>query len=312
MGSLSFRPGRPSLFLRDEFSGLLEAMVKKDYYAGMQEAFCHLYDGRFQKRVLKKEVIEVRDPCLIFFAGGIKSRVLELLTADQISSGFIPRFCIISAESDPSGLRPLGPPTSTSVAGREAVVQELRKIAIHYIGEVEITTDGKTITLPKKWDAELTDDAWHRYNRYASEMQDLGLKLRNPDLATPLFSRLCSSGLKIATLLAASRKLERKVIVEDEDIIRAFYYIEQWRPHSLEVLKGIGLSANEKTLGNIYRMIQKEQGIKRSKIMQWYHLTAQQADAAFMTLEQRGLIMRTKDGRTERLVAVEGYKGEEA
>src|SRR5579862_7181105 len=36
--ALSLRPGQPSIFLRDEFSGLIEMMTKRDYYAGMGEA----------------------------------------------------------------------------------------------------------------------------------------------------------------------------------------------------------------------------------------------------------------------------------
>jgi hypothetical protein len=83
--SLSMRPGRPSVFLRDEFSGLLESMSRKDYYAGMAETLTKLYDGKFQKRVLRKETIEVRDPVLIVFAGGIRERVLGLLTHEHVA-----------------------------------------------------------------------------------------------------------------------------------------------------------------------------------------------------------------------------------
>jgi len=42
--SLSTRPGRPSIFLRDEFSGLLDQMTKKDYLSGMAELLTKLYD----------------------------------------------------------------------------------------------------------------------------------------------------------------------------------------------------------------------------------------------------------------------------
>src|SRR6201999_3023795 len=53
MQGLSTRPKRPSIFLRDEFSGLLEMMTKWDYYAGMAEVLTKLYDGKMQKRILK-------------------------------------------------------------------------------------------------------------------------------------------------------------------------------------------------------------------------------------------------------------------
>ena len=54
--NLSMRPKKPSVFLRDEFSGLIDAMTKKDYMAGMPEMLTKLYDGKFQRRLLRKEV----------------------------------------------------------------------------------------------------------------------------------------------------------------------------------------------------------------------------------------------------------------
>ena len=92
MTSLQTRPRRPSVFLRDEFTGLLEMIVKRDYYAGMPELFTKLYDGKMMKRVLRKEIIEIKEPCLIVFAGGIKSRITQLLKVEHVSSGFMPRF----------------------------------------------------------------------------------------------------------------------------------------------------------------------------------------------------------------------------
>jgi len=130
--SLSTRPSRSSLFLRDEFSGLLEAMVKKDYYAGMAETLTKLYDGKFQKRVLRREVIEVRDPILNLFAGGIRTKIYELLRYEHVSSGFIPRFMFVAADSDITRLRPLGPPTERNVEARAAIITRLKDLVDHY------------------------------------------------------------------------------------------------------------------------------------------------------------------------------------
>jgi len=308
MTGLSYRPGRSSLFLRDEFSGLLEAMAKKDYYAGMAEVFTKMYDGKYQKRMLRKEIIEVRDPRLIFFAGGIKTRVLELLTAEQVASGFMPRFCVVSADSDIASLRPLGPPTSVSTAGREKLVHEFKDIRTHYTAQSTVTIDNRTVTTTKKFVGALTPDAWSRYNKYEADMLDAGLKQEHPDLATPLFDRLSKSGLKIATLLAASERRDEHVVIEEEDVVRAFFYIEQWRPHTVELLVGVGQTTSERRLNQILKHIRNagDDGITRSQIMQRYRLNAANADQIFLTLEQRGLILRSKDGRTERIHAVGG------
>src|SRR6185437_2046072 len=108
--ALADRPGQVSIFFRDEFTGLMESMAKKDYMAGMAEFFTGLYDSRSQVRRLRKEEIRIKDPRLIIFAGGIKNRMQSLVTFEHVSSGFLPRFIFVTAESDPTKVKPLGKP----------------------------------------------------------------------------------------------------------------------------------------------------------------------------------------------------------
>src|SRR6185503_2709640 len=132
MQGLSTRPKRPSIFLRDEFSGLLEMITKKDYYAGMAEVLTKLYDGKMQKRILRKEEITVRHPILLILAGGIRNRVQGLLTHEHVSSGFIPRFIFVTAESDTSRLQPLGPPTVKDLGNRDLLLARMEALVNHY------------------------------------------------------------------------------------------------------------------------------------------------------------------------------------
>lgn len=300
---LSTRPGVPSVFLRDEFSGLLESMTKKDYMAGMPELLTKLYDSKFQKRVLRKEVIEVKDPILIIFAGGIKDRIAQLLTFEQVSSGFIPRFVFITAESDVTKLKPLGPPTGAMKDTSTAIEEELRSIYNHYRTFVKLELEGtkNVIETPKKWDAELTPEAWIRYNKLESQMLDTGLKSERPDLMTPMYDRLSKSMLKAAVLLSASRQRGEKIVVEETDILRAIMYGEQWRTHAREIVQGIGKGTMERQLDSVMRQIERSPGITRSSIMQYHHLSARTANELFETLSQRGRITRAKVGKTEQL-----------
>lgn len=302
MTSLSMRPGRASIFLRDEFSGLLDAMIRKDYYAGMAETFTKLYDGKFQKRILRKDIIEVRDPILIFFAGGIKSKVLSLVTHEQVSSGFIPRFVFIMAESDINRLKPLGPPTGESLAGRERILEYMQRIHGHYTGTNMVKVGGRVSTAPKRIEAHMVPEAWARYNQIEEAMLAVGLKADKADLATPMMDRLSKSGLKMAMLLAASRKLVDHVTIEMEDLLRAFYYIEQWRENSISVLSHLGMTQTERDIELIFQAIRRQPNVLRSKLMRDYHLTKRDADQILDTLDQRGLINRVRSGRTERLV----------
>lgn len=304
MTSLSLRPGRPSIFLRDEFSGLLESMTKKDYYAGMAEVFTKLYDGKMQKRVLRKETLEVRDPRLILFAGGIKNKVTGLLTFEQVSSGFMPRFIFITAESDITKLKPLGPRTETLDNTKHLILNEMQELQNWYqvTTTMEVPKLGTKLEVPLIADAELTDEAWIRYNQLEFEMLQVGIASEfRADVLTPTYDRLAKSILKAALLLAASRSREQQVVVTLDDILRAIHYGEQWKIHADDVMSNIGKTTYERQIMNVHRLVWKKPGISRSQIMQHYHLNAKTCTEVFETMEQRGLITRNKAGRGEQL-----------
>lgn len=301
--SLSTRPGKPSVFLRDEFSGLLEMITKKDYYAGMPELLTKMYDGKMQKRILRKESIEVRDPCLLIFAGGIKDKITSLLSFEHVSSGFMPRFVFITAESDITRVKPLGPPTDFTDGNRQAILEELQGLYDFYNQTQLMTVKNTKIQFMEKIkvDAKLTPEAWARYNELESQMLDAGIKSDRPDIMTPVFDRLAKSMLKAAVLLAASRQRNRTIIVEKSDILRAAVYGESWRTYVKEVMNNVGKGQVERQLDTIFKAIAKRPGVSRSYIMQSYHLSARDASAVFETLEQRNLITRQKAGKAEKL-----------
>jgi hypothetical protein len=299
MQSLEIRPGKPSMFLKDEFSGLIEAMSKKDYMAGMAEALTKLYDGKTMKRVLKRETVTVREPCLLIFGGGIKTRVQSLLTLEHVASGFVPRFIFITAESDVSKLQPLGPPTTQNLDERETLIEELHDLRDRYVQSTEITVKGRLVGVSnERWMARLTEEAWRRYNQLEATLLYAGVNSDQPDIMTPVYDRLAKSMLKAAVLIAACKPQKDEVRVEVEDLLLAIKYGEAWRNYAMEIVNGIGRSANEILLQRIYKSIQKHPGIARSKLMQWYHLEARSADIMFSTMEQRGLILATRMGRT--------------
>lgn len=296
---LEVRPKRPSIFLRDEFSGLLEMMVKRDYYAGMAEVLTKLYDGKMQKRVLRKETVTVRDPVLLILAGGIKTRVTGLLTHEHISSGFIPRFIFVTAESDTQRLQPLGPPTIKDTGDRHVLIEAMESLVEHY-GQAKSSSIKIRGLEPSKadvgWKASLTPEAWDRYNQLETDLVKSGLESEQPDLMTPLYDRLAKSGLKSAVLMAADRQRGEGVLVEQQDILHAIKFVERWREYAIEIVNGIGKSVWERDLTRIVAAIAKRPGISRSQIMQSYHLNSRQADLIFDTLDQRGQITSNRVG----------------
>ena len=303
---LQGRTSMPSVFLRDEFSGLLEQMTKKDYMAGMPELLTKLYDGKFQKRMLRKEVVEVKDPCLLVFAGGIKNKVTSLLSFEHVSSGFMPRFVFITAESDITRVKPLGPPTTWTDDNRAAIQNELLDLYQYYNRIDHSVVAGTNISIQEKhkFNAELTPEAWSRYNRIEEQMLQSGIEHSRPEIMTPVFDRLSKSILKAAVLLAASRKRSDPVVVEERDVVRAAVYGENWRSYVIEVMDNVGKGHSERLYDNILRAAKKRSSLTRSTIMQNFHLDARQTTQVLETMEQRGLIIRVKNGNSETISAV--------
>lgn len=300
---LAARPNKPSIFLRDEFSGLLEAIAKKDYMAGMAEMLTKLYDGKYQKRILRKEVIEVRDPILIMLAGGIKGRIYELLNFDAVASGFLPRFLFITAEADISRLRPVGPPTMTTSNARNVLIAKLRNLYQHYHQFQELVINGKKIVRDKRWEATMTDEAWARYNKLEAQLLSMAQESDAPEIMTPTFDRLAKSTLKAALLIAAARQRTDEVVVSVDDICHAIFYAQQWVKYATEVMSNVGLTAFEKQVNAIVADVAREPGMARGTVMRKYRLNARDADQVLTTMEQRGMIRSVKEGKAVRIYA---------
>ena len=194
-------------------------------------------------------------------------------------------------------MRPLGPPTERSMGVRNELLERFRDLFNQYNRTQEIKVDGRVTQSQIRFDASLTEEAWLRYNKFEADLVAQGLETDLKDLMTPTFDRMAKSGLKMATLLAATRSKSGNVIIEVEDIIRAFYYIEQWGQHTIDLIANIGKSQNERQIERIYQAILRKPGISRSVLMQNYHLSSRDASLLFDTLEQRGVVQPDKRGR---------------
>ncbi len=288
------RPRQPSIFLRDEFTGLLEAIAHRDYMAGFAEQLTKLYDGEALKRLLRKETIDIRDPIFIMYVGGIKSKTQMMITEDLVMGGFLPRFIIISGEADINNMKEMGPPRETFDDGRDIIKNELIDMFNHYSKETRVSRNGESLGKVKnEYLVELTKDAWKRYNEYERELMQTALNT-GLDYLIPTYDRLAKSTLKVSMLLAASTQRDDKVIVDVEDIIHAIYYAKNWREHMNEVVGGIGKTFDERIMDRIYYTVAQAQfGASRADIMNIFHLDAKKADLMLKTMEQRQMISLT-------------------
>ena len=305
--ALSFRPKRVSIFYRDEVSGFFNAVTRKDYLAGMIEVFTQLYDSpKILSRVLRKEVIRISNPVFLFFAGGIRDRIYSSLSEEHVISGFVPRFLVVSGETELSKFRPTARPTAANEAGRDRLMEQLRSIYELYNKDVEITIGDVTVTTPAIIRCEMNDAAWSRYGEIETLMATTAYESPMSMLALPVFERLSRSMLKLAMVLAASRRTPKDGVIkiEKQDILKAATLIQDWGRYSIDLAMNCGIANTEKTLQKIKGAIDRSPGIYRGDLMRSYHLSKREADEILLTLEDRGEVRIVKRGKASQLWVV--------
>lgn len=300
LSGLELRPNRTSIFFRDELSGFFDAINRKDYLAGIPEAFTHLYDvpSVYQRR-LRKEVIRLENPIFIFFGGGVRDKVYEVCKEEYVVSGFLPRFLVVAGDTDLSKLRRTGPENNLGIEDRARLVTRLADLYETYAQEVVVSIGGQKVSLPPRISAILSPEAWETYGKIEERMVVAGSESSIPHMALPTFERLSRSLLKMGTILAAERQLpvNGEIQVTAKDINNAAWYVQQWGVHSIDLITNTGKGTTEKILDKIINSITKNPGVLRSSLMQHHHLTKRDADDILNTLEDRMMIQKEKRGR---------------
>jgi Protein of unknown function (DUF3987)/RepB DNA-primase from phage plasmid len=296
---LSMRPNKVSIFYRDEVSGFFDSINKRDYLAGMPETLTHLYDvPAVYTRRLRKETIHLESPAFVFFGGGVRDRVYEAVTEEYVVSGFLPRFLVVSGDTQLDQLRRTGPATELGTEKRTQIANFFMDLQEIYGTNVTINIGGQPVQMPARISAILTPDAWSLYGDFEERMVNEASESSLPSLALPTFERLSRSLLKIAVIFAATRQTpEDNVIkVEETDVVNAAWYVQDWGRYSVELVVNAGKRTSEKLLDKIVRVITEHPGILRSTIMKHYHLSKREADDILSTLEDRQLVRKEKAG----------------
>lgn len=306
--ALSHRPQRVSVFYKDEVSELFSSINHKDYMAGLQEAFTQLYDvPKVLSRVLRKETITISEPYFIFFGGGIRDEVYSLLNDRYITSGFLPRFLIVSGENDLSRIRRTGPPSQISTERKDRILQSLADLRERYNISVPVTIAGQTVDMTSRIEAKLTDGAWEIFWDIEEKLTLAGANSDVAAVALPMFTRLGFSALKMSLLIAASRRSPtsaNQLIVEASDIKQAAFYVQKWGHYSVDLLLNAGKTTTEKMIDRSLTCIRRKEGMTKSEFMQRLHLSAKDAKELIETLVQRGLIDLKKHGNGHRLFTI--------
>jgi hypothetical protein len=291
---LSGREGLPSMFLRDEFTSLVAGAKKKDYMSGFLTDLCGLYDGSRVKRRLRKEIIEAKKPIFLLFAGGVETKLLELLTHEDITSGFIPRFLPIFGTTSVSELNLIGKRTQRSFQAKDALIEELREICERYTLPKSVlrVAGQETVGSPPTIEVTLSDEAWGRLRDAQRYLLDVADGHDSRDLLLPCTERLIVNVLKVASLIAASR--QREVVdgvmtIQYEDLMMSLYYARGWLDHLLRIVSRVGRDPFDGKTHQILEYVTKmgDGGASRSSIMRNFRLSQRDTDEILGTLVDR-------------------------
>jgi len=302
LSALSLRPGKVSVYYRDEVAGFFDGMANKSYLAGMPEVLTKLYDvPDYLPRQLRKETIIVEKPVFIFFGGGIQDRVYECVNEDFFYSGFLPRFLVVNGESDIENLKWIGPGSAQgSTEPRDDLKIQLKDMMTQYMVQIVPTTImGEDASISKEVEVVLTNDAWNKMREIEKLLVGTANASNMALISLPTFTRMSTSLLKMAMLFAASRQepVDFEITVELRDILQAAYYIDRWSPHSIHMMQNVGTTNTERQVQKILRAIRSQPGLTRAEVMRKHHLQSIPAKQIFATLEERGLITSQQSGR---------------
>ena len=300
MQALSLRPNKPSIFYRDEFSGFMEIVTKKDYMAGMLESLTKLYDGEHLRRVLAKSTIDVRDPVMLVFGGGIKNKLMALMNEKHVTSGFIPRFLVVSAESDITKMKPLARRGVVDQTRRDEFVKYLGDLKNKYHSERAVVIAGTTKLEMQHIFCDITDEALDFYNQCEVTLVTLGFKSADKDIYMPVMDRMSKNMLKMSMLIAATRQepnAEFQIVIELDDVKVAALYIQRWAPHMIQLLQNLGMNSTEQALQKVLESVVKFPGINRGVIMRNRGIQAWEMDNIERTLIQRNQLSVRKQGK---------------
>jgi Protein of unknown function (DUF3987) len=305
LSGLARRPSRVSIYARDEVAGMIAQINKREYLAGLPETLSKLYDSpKKYTRILRKETITVTNPVFIFYGGGIRDRFYELIDEHYITTGFLPRFLVVSAEPDPTRLRAPGPATAIDDLRRDAIKNTFVQLKELYCQERPIKLPGENVAyVTQEVQVFLTEQAWLVYGEMEQKLEFAAVDTPWEAAALPMLGRLARSLFKMALLSGASRREPKNntVTIDDTDIQYAAWYIQRWGEFTIDLITNAGQSVSENQLSKVLRSIERKPGIYRSEIMRTHHLSKRETDNLLETLEAREHITMQKEGRGYRL-----------
>lgn len=245
---LQERDGMASVFVRDEYSGLLAQMNQGGHMAGLPQMFIRAFDGKVIENIrtrkkgadgeFRKDTDRVEKPYLVKMTASTRDSLLQRATVDNVLDGFLARFVFFTGSSIP---RPVSKTTATQLAQREALIEHAR---VFYVkaGRTEIV-DVSDDVLALAWELER---AW---------LKDAENSTR-PDAAGPSMKRLGEAVFKLSALIAIDETDDAPCITP-ADFQVARIIGERWKASTMSIIEELGATEFQRNCEAVLASINK-------------------------------------------------------
>lgn len=304
------RDGKSAVFVRDEYSGLMRQMkAAGGHMAGLEQVFIRAYDGgvieniRTKKRTNKKDIDgnavyekdtdRVENPYLVKLCASTRTALVERCSIDDVISGFLPRFVVVSGSAAP---KPPVPVTPEMEAQRRALVLHARSFHEKAIRLRELELD--PVVLEMSWGLE---QAWMATAR---DMRS--------DTGTPSLKRLADTVLKTAALIAIDEDRTGEPVVRPSHFSQAMLLGERWVVSTVGLIDELGTTTFMREVEAVAASVRQHPGVTMSGLLRRHRgLRKRDFEEVLITLQMRDEIEKVTvktNGRPSDTFFPFGYK----
>ena len=255
-----------------EFKSLM-MMLAKDYNNGLKELLTEIYDSPASlKRSTIGNSFEIINPALSILSASTLSWFNESVKSGDVFGGFLSRFLFVPSTTKKEFM---AFPPDADQGKVNKLVMNIKKVT-----EIEGQADRSECT--------------SIYANWAKRNEDFILNHPNQETLAPFLTRMSIYTLKFALILNISEGKGLKIT--PSNMYRAILITEFLKRH-LEELAGEAFgSDSDKRRLKVYKMIKKEPGIKKRRIIANAHIPANQLNPILEILVEEEKIRYGSNG----------------
>jgi hypothetical protein len=259
--------------LVDEAGKLLTTMQKSGYAEALKDLLSELWDAPASlSRKLMKGSQTLKDAYMSALMATTTSRFAELMTIDDVDSGFLARFlpAHVTARGPKRPMTHLDPGTAVKRAQLHADAKVILDRLAQKPGPMTITTD-----------------ALERYTKAEDALDDWAARQYHSDHAAAWARRLQDYVLRLAVVYAVSEGVRA---VDIPQVLRAIRTVDEAKEAAIRLIGEITKTTDERRLDKVTRYIRENSGLTKRDLQRRANLRASEVGSAIGELVSRGQV----------------------